>query len=161
MPGKSVPRYRDPREALRRRSYPAPNGCFLWAGARHGKYGQLLLRGRKIVAHQLAWELANGREVPYGHVIHHECGVPLCVNPSHVRCVTHLEHARLHPFTAERCRRISQAKRGERHHLAKLTEAAVRHIRASGETAATLAKRFGVTTDSIYNVRNHRTWTHV
>jgi hypothetical protein len=54
--------------------------------------------------------------------------------------------------------------RGEAHGMAKLTEAAVRDIRAryaSGERTIVMADEYDVTQASILNVINFRTWKHV
>ena len=75
---------------------PLANGCWEFTGyVMPQGYGQL---GRNGLAHRFAWELANGRPVPAGLVIDHQCHNrdPLCVDDSacaHRRCVNpaHLE----------------------------------------------------------------------
>lgn len=76
-----------------------PNGCWEFTGWIHPHgYGQI---GRNIRAHRLAWEIANGRPVPPGLVIDHqchnldvacednsECQHRRCVNPAHLEAVT-------------------------------------------------------------------------
>ena len=52
--------------------------------------------------------------------------------------------------------------RGEKHYYARLTEDAVREIRASrGLTCSELARRFGVHHSTAKNVLARRTWKHV
>ena len=53
------------------------------------------------------------------------------------------------------------AQIGERSPRARLTEAAVREIRASSESLTSLAARHGVTISAVYAVRTRRTWRHV
>lgn len=53
------------------------------------------------------------------------------------------------------------AQRGERHPRAKLTVAAVRDIRQSGESRAALAAKYGVGESAIYLVQTRRNWRHV
>ena len=66
--------------------------CILWTGRINSTgYG---VDGRKL-AHRLTWVQANG-PIPQGLVIHHECRTRLCVNPEHLRCLTHLEHNQIH-----------------------------------------------------------------
>jgi len=55
--------------------------------------------------------------------------------------------------------------RGEQNNQAKLTEATVREIRstyaAGGVTQKELAERFGVSRESVWNILNGKTWSHV
>lgn len=51
--------------------------------------------------------------------------------------------------------------RGRAHKCAKLTEAQVHEIRASKDTNAALARRFGVDTSTVRLARTGRNWRHV
>lgn len=51
--------------------------------------------------------------------------------------------------------------RGERHGLAKLTAENVREIRASGETLGVLGARFGVSFQTISDIRCRNSWRHI
>lgn len=70
--------------------------CWLWTGARN-PYGRIGIgRHRTVLAHRVAWELMVG-PIPDGMKIDHRCRVVACVNPDHLRVVTHkqnLEHQR-------------------------------------------------------------------
>lgn len=50
---------------------------------------------------------------------------------------------------------------GEAHYCAKLTEAAVRAIRKSGETISGLAEAYGVSRPTLRSAKFGRTWKHV
>ena len=50
---------------------------------------------------------------------------------------------------------------GERHGQSKLTEEAVRHIRASNKTATELATELGVASATVKDARRGTTWRHV
>lgn len=50
---------------------------------------------------------------------------------------------------------------GSDHPKAKLTEEAVRHIRASEESPQALAERYGVGVNYIGSIRRGRVWKHV
>src|SRR5438105_12432380 len=57
------------------------NDCWTWEGHRlHNRYGQTMLRGRRMRAHRMAWELTFGL-VPDGLQVLHTCDNPTCVNP--------------------------------------------------------------------------------
>lgn len=67
----------------------APNGCWLWTGAKMHGYGRFNVGGGKIVgAHQFAYEQLIG-PVPKGLELDHLCRNPSCVNPQHLEPVTH------------------------------------------------------------------------
>lgn len=51
--------------------------------------------------------------------------------------------------------------KGERHPQAKLTEQAVRDILSSALTARALAERYGVSRDTVADIRRGRRWPHI
>lgn len=77
------------------------DSCWIWRGAysgassRSGRYGAFTTRGRKRLAHRVAYELLVG-PIPRGLVIDHVrawgCENTLCVNPLHLEAVTNREN---------------------------------------------------------------------
>lgn len=73
------------------------NDCMIWTGNTAGRddpYGVLTFRSKNVYAHRAAYELRHG-PIPRGMDIDHLCHVRLCVNPDHLRMVSHkqnLEH---------------------------------------------------------------------
>lgn len=70
--------------------------CWIWVGAKSRSYGHFWLKGRVRKAHVVAWEWENG-PVPNGMELDHvspRCKNTLCVRPSHLEPVTHLENVR-------------------------------------------------------------------
>lgn len=68
-------------------------GCWPWLGrttAREG-YGQFDWRGTGVYAHRLAWEFTSG-PIPAGMELDHLCHNRSCVNPDHLRPVTHKQN---------------------------------------------------------------------
>ena len=79
------------------RLYGLIDDCQIWTGplATHG-YGRLYVtilgaprKGRLVLAHRLAYELANGEGSAAGFAIDHLCGVRSCCNPRHLEAVPH------------------------------------------------------------------------
>jgi len=67
-----------------------PNGCWEWTGATNGKYGQIKIDGKNVVAHRVAYFLKHGhwpRPWPEFN-LDHLCRNKLCVNPEHTEDVT-------------------------------------------------------------------------
>ena len=69
------------------------DGCWLWIGCTSKQgYGQFsVCRSKLVVAHRFSFELANG-SIDRSLVIDHVCRVRNCVNPAHLRQVTHVQN---------------------------------------------------------------------
>jgi len=72
------------------------SGCWIFTGAAGGTMGYgVLQRGRRgeglIRAHRLSYEYFVG-EIPEDKVVDHICNTPKCVNPKHLRLLTHWEN---------------------------------------------------------------------
>ena len=71
-------------------------GCHLWTGPlTHNGYARPsgVDRTKRVMAHRLAWEIANG-PIPAGLTIDHLCRVRHCINPDHLEAVTIQENLR-------------------------------------------------------------------
>lgn len=81
--------------------------CWLWvASCFPNGYPRFQLVGSSLMGHRVSYEHFVG-ELP--EVVHHECGNKSCVNPDHLRGMTHADHNRLHKRLCEcgsctRCR---------------------------------------------------------
>lgn len=140
--------------------------CHLWRGiiTKDG-YGRLTFGHRLVMAHRLAWQTAYG-PIPDGMFVCHHCDTPACVRLDHLFLGTPTDN--VHDMYRKNRQRagntIETASRGERQHLAKLTEDIVRDIRmrsANGEHKQILANTYGVCLHTIYHVCRRKTWKHV
>lgn len=133
------------------------SGCWLWTGYPSGReYGGFRLGGKHVSAHRASWLIHKG-PIPDGLWVLHKCDVRSCVNPDHLFLGTPEEN------TADMMRK----GRGKMPPLsrsgAKLTEGDVRAIRAlpRATTHTSIARTYGVSDDSIRNVRKGRTFRFV
>jgi hypothetical protein len=94
----------------------------------------------------------------------HHCDNPPCCRPDHLFLGTGSDNDK-DAFNKGRRTLPTRKARGERQHLAKLTETAVREIRrryATGSITQTqLAKEFGVGQPRISAALRRETWKHV
>ncbi len=132
-------------------------GCLEWKGApMAGGYGRVRINGQRTSkAHRHAWYLSHG-SIPEGMFVCHKCDNPICVNPEHLFLGTAHDNMR---DMAAKGRAAGSTRRGERHPLAKLTEAQVSEIarryvpRGPGKSnAGELAREFGVRRETIRHV---------
>jgi hypothetical protein len=144
-----------------------PDGCWMWCGARRGKYGTFSLgRGRNVSAHRYSWEIHNG-PVPEGLEVLHECDRPLCVNPAHLFVGTQSDNVR---DCVGKGRHVTQTdpmkmgRPGEVNGKAILTDDLVREIRrlkAEGMRNRPIARKFGLRDCLVSQIVNRVTWKHV
>jgi hypothetical protein len=66
--------------------------CWLWTGWKQRGYGHIRVAGCNVAAHRLAYELLVG-PISAGNEIDHRTTCPKhCVNPDHLRQVTHQQN---------------------------------------------------------------------
>lgn len=141
---------------------PEPNsGCWLWtAGTISDGYGSIRTVTQQPceLAHRVAFRFATGIDAGERFVLH-SCDNRRCVNPAHLSLGDNDENMR---HRDERGRTL----RGSRSPVAKLTEDAVRSIRAraaTGERLSALAREYGLHYETLRMICRHpdRFWRHV
>lgn len=130
--------------------------CLIWPFSEaRTSYPVIRINGVRMIVSRLVCELTKGP--PQTNSLHaaHSCGKGHlgCVNPKHLSWKTPSEN---------QCDRFAHGTslRGERNSNTPLTEANVLEIRSlrGAVKQSDLAKRFGVSRNTIQNIQNGRTW---
>ena len=146
-----------PQERFQRSAPGSGEGCWEWTGTRAATgYGVLYVHGKQVGAHRFAWERANRRSVPAGMHVCHTCDNPICVRPDHLFLGTPVDNA--HDMW-----RKGRNPSGERHGMAKLSDAEVAEMRRvrveEGLLHRELAERFGVCKGTVEKILSGRSRT--
>lgn len=129
--------------------------CIIWPfSVSSSGYGDFRRAGRHWSAHVYVCTVAHGEAPAERMDAAHSCGTKLCCNKRHLRWATRRAN---HADKRAHGRHVF----GEAHPDALLTEAKVREIRASKASGASMARKFGVAPNTIYAVRQRRSWGHV
>lgn len=132
------------------------DGCLIWPYGR-STAGYAIMSGpspkSRLLVHRHVCEQINGPSPTPEHVAAHNCGNGHlgCVHPLHLRWATRSENML-------DCLDHDTHIRGERHPNAKLTEDAVRFIRASDASTESLATRFDVSRRTIRQAQTGQSW---
>ena len=84
-------------EQLPPESERKPDECWEWkayCNQKRGGYGRIKVCKKQILAHRMAWELANNRKIPEGMYVLHHCDNPPCCNPEHLYLGTNQDNVR-------------------------------------------------------------------
>lgn len=137
-------------------------GCWEWLGCfSSGGYGVYTLHGkirRHVLAHRVAWVIANEQEIPEGMLVLHHCDNPKCVRPSHLFLGTHQDNQHDKARKGRGCKGIKNGR-------CVLSEEVVRTIRRvyiPGKFGATrIARALNVNRNSVDHVIQRQTWSHL
>lgn len=139
-----------------------PSGCWEWTGyKRPNGYGNtsVIINGRcqECSVHRLAAYVWNGFDLRSPLQIRHTCDHRFCINPQHLLPGTSQDNEN------DKVERGRQA-RGEKNGCSKFTEKQVTDIRRSfsnGEAMASLARKYKVAFNSIWQIAHRKTWKHI
>lgn len=133
--------------------------CWEWTGQKVNDYGFLQIKGVRIAAHRLSYQIHKGSINPESLFVCHECDNPSCVNPKHLFLGT------IQDNTADKVGKGRQVKGEDCYWQAKLTEQQVLEIRETYQNRKVaygpIAARYGVSKDTIYYVLKRITWKHL
>lgn len=146
------------------------DGCWEWQGAkRNNGYGWSW--AHRSSTHRVSYEFAVG-PIPPGLWVLHHCDNRLCVRPEHLFLGTRQDNIDDMVSKGREARgeqhgsrtKPDRMPRGERIGTAKLTDAAVRQIRAlasQGVTPAEIGRKFGMNRKHIQRVVSRKLWKHL
>jgi hypothetical protein len=139
--------------------------CWEWGRSLNDRgYGQFGWNGKIIKAHRLSYALNHPLTIDLLEhpdiCVCHKCDNPKCVNPSH------LFLGSIGDNNKDRETKGRNADRkGEKHHLVKLTENEVREIRTryaeGGITQEDLGIKYGVSIGAISYIIIRKNWKHI
>lgn len=119
----------------------------------HGSgYGQICWNHKVILYHRASWQIHFGD--PGKLFVCHRCDVRNCVRPSHLFLGTQAQNM-------ADCARKKRHTYGETSSLSKLKNLdvlAIRWLLKNGRIGAQVAKQFGVTKDTVYAIRDKKSW---
>jgi len=136
--------------------------CLLWTGAKNSDgYGNVNVNGQYLKVHRLMYTLIYGKT---NKSVLHRCDKPACVNPYHLFEGTQDDNMK-------DAKSKGRMRKGESHCKSILTPDKVLEIRnfytllgdnkAPYGTIPMLAKKYGVSYDTIQQVRYNRSWHHL
>jgi hypothetical protein len=128
--------------------------CWIWMGSKDKNgYGQFMVNYKNVRAHRYAYSQLKGT-IPDGLILRHSCDTPACVNPEHLMVGTHKENAR------DRVNRgRNRDQRGGKNNKAKLTEDKVLAIRDDDRIQLEIARDYGVSQQTVSDIKRKRIWS--
>lgn len=137
--------------------------CLVWTGSKINGYGRINVLGVVYLAHKMSAYLTGKITSPIkktngstGEVVLHLCDNRSCVKPEHLWVGTQLENMK---DAKRKGRKWYGEQSGEKNPKAKLRKKEVDYIRSVSVSPKLLSGYFGVSTDTIYSIRNNKTWT--
>ncbi len=144
------------------------SNCWEWKGVINSGYGQLSVKGKRILAHRFSLQTFLKRSITSTLEVRHLCNNPICINPEHLKEGTHSENMNdmvisnrqaKGKILSDRLKGIPHPKTtGSKNGRAKLTEEDVINIRNSSESYASLSRHYGMSKKHIGDIVLHKSW---
>lgn len=148
------------------------NGCWEWMGVINSGYGQLSVKGKRILAHRFSLQLHLNRPIPKDIEVRHMCHNSICFNPEHLEEGTHRQNMEDMVNASRQAKGEALSNklkgivhingRGEKNGRSKLTERQVLDIRTNTtKSNSMLSKEYGVSDTQIMRIRDGKTWKYL
>lgn len=141
---------------------PCNTCCYEWLGAKQSRgYSQVRYNGKQTQGHRILYALTHNETLFRSDLICHKCDNKWCMNISHIYKGSAWSNA---------MDRVAdpnwnwKGRKGEKVHLAKVTEDDVRAIRQkaqSGMTHRAIAKEYSIGKSAVGLIVIRQTWRHV
>ncbi len=131
--------------------------CILWPWAKVQGYAKMKVQGKVISVSRRVCIEAHGEPPEGKNEAAHSCVNKHCINRNHLSWKSRVENEK------DKIR-DGTTNRGERSHLAKLTNRDVRIIRyrlRKGEYEANIALDYGVAELTILDIKQRKTWKYI
>ena len=147
------------------------DGCWKWIGRKH-QFGYGILQVtvevnvlKVMYSHRLSWQLHVG-EIPDGMSVLHRCDNPECTRPDHLFLGTQADNLRDMDQKGRRKKCSTENLRGERSHMAKLTEPQIieileRYSLGQQPKFIQTDMNLPVTSDAVWRICNRKNWRHI
>jgi hypothetical protein len=145
------------------------DGCWLWTGATgdfgYGSFGAGTGRKnqRHVSAHRYAYELMHG-PIPEGLYVLHNCDVPGCCRPSHLRLGTQKENIHDMILKGREATPEQKSLPGEKNGRARLNVVdvvVIRNLFKRGMSASKIAECIGILRANASKIVHRRIWKHI
>jgi len=123
------------------------NCLFFTGGKASAGYGELLIKGKLVTTHRLAYAYYHNINDFQGLFVLHSCDNPSCIAEDHLRLGNHKENMQ---------DRVDRDRTNR-----KLVDDEIRQVYTSTETTTELAKRFNITKSTINAIRCRKEWAEV
>ena len=149
---------------------PEPDGCWLWTGTSANGYPRFWTGSKYDGGHRFSYEVFVG-PLAAGMFVLHRCDIKRCVRPDHLFAGTHAENMadrnvkgrQAHSGRCGRVRLTVEQVREIRHALATLPMAPTgkRFGQRGPGLRTVLARRYGVSTLTIWKIGRRSQWPYV
>lgn len=161
-------------------SYVTKENCWNWKGSlQPNGYGKFSIKRNFISAHRASYQIFKG-EIPKGRFICHTCDNKKCVNPDHLWIGTPKEnmqdaikkgiiiYKKGYSLSADHIEKLricnKPDKKGEKHHLRKLSNKNIHEIRKLyklGNTQKKISEKFNIHPSAISRIVRNKRWAHI